>query len=265
MPLIGDHNAHEYTTAPVVDGVQMSFGRIPRDYLVDGFASGPYLTAFPSELIIPRSEWKERIQEKDAKKSWITNICDSVGSKVKDQNGTNYCWINAPTRCLEITRIMAGEPQVVLSPASAGGPIKGFSNVGGWGTEGIKWIAENGVCPVENWPANAISRQYYTADNKAVAMKYRIDSWWDLHPNSFDELVSCALQDIPVAIGLSWWSHEVTFTFAAIDKNGNVVGGIDNSWGTGWGDNGRGLLTESKSRPDDANAVRTAIPSKLVA
>lgn len=263
MPIIDDDNYRNFYDPPTIDGVKMRKGHRPRDYNKHGFAAGPYMSAFPSELIIDPSEYKERIKEKDAKKNWVSNLCDNVGSIVKNQASTPFCWINAGCRCMEIARVVQGEPQVVLSPASAGAPITGFVARGGYGTEGVQWLSEHGACPVENWPANAIQRKYYTEENKAIALKYRIDSWWDLHQGNTNELASCLLRDIPVAAGLGWWSHEITFTFLAIAANGDVVFGFDNSWGTSWGDNGRGILVQSKARFDDANAIRAATPTVI--
>ena len=155
---------------------------------------------------------------------------------------------------------MQHNEQVILSPASAGARIKGFHNVGGWGTEGLRFIVENGVCPVEKWPANAIQRSYLTADNIALAKKYRITEWYDLRPRNYKQLISCVLRNWPVAVGYNWWSHEVT-AYDAVIVDGKVLLRIRNSWSMNWGDAGFSVLSVAKGTPDDAVVPRVALPT----
>jgi hypothetical protein len=215
---------------------------------------------------------------------------------VLDQNGTNYCWINAPVHCVEVIRTVAGQQLVRLSPASCGGPIKNYRNVGGWGTEGLKYIVSTGCVPQSMWPPNAISRSYDNAETREVRKQYKVTEWWDLRARNINHLMSCLLQRIPVAVGYNWWSHEVTAMdgvvvradptpVAALLHEMATVGRpeyscmspseldslaelaatygirIDNSWGQGWSDRGRGILNGSKMLPDDAVAPRVATPS----
>ncbi|HNB60026.1 MAG TPA: C1 family peptidase [Phycisphaerales bacterium] len=205
---------------------------------------------FPTSLLIPRSEWQARIEERKRLKITCRDLCKAAGLPPKDQQRTNYCWINAPTYCCEVVRVMQNQPLVILSPASAGAQIKNYRNVGGWGKEGVEWISEHGLAPVDRWPANAIDRRYATPENQALALNYRIDRWAELEPNNLDQLVSAVLRGHPVAIGLAWWRHEVT----AVDADwvdGEAVVVIRNSWGQ-WGDDGYGTLRGRKALPDDA-------------
>lgn len=215
---------------------------------------------FPQELLIPRSEWQARIQEMEETKSRLSDMALAAGLPCKDQNGTNYCWINAPTYCVETVRLTMNQPMVILSPASAGGPIKGYRNVGGWGKEGLEWIVTHGLVPVDKWPANAISSSYNTEENKRLGLNYRVTEWWELQPRNLDELMSCLFRSIPVAVGYSWWGHEVTASDPAwID--GAIALRIRNSWSMGWGSQGYGILQGNRMFPDDAVAPRVAIAS----
>lgn len=46
---------------------------------------------FPKELLIPRSEWQARIQEREERKARAYDLIVRAGLPCKDQNGTNYC------------------------------------------------------------------------------------------------------------------------------------------------------------------------------
>jgi hypothetical protein len=220
---------------------------------------GPYASPFPNDLLIPRSEWQARIQEMEETKSRISDLIRHKNLPHKDQGRTNYCWINAPVHCVEIVRLQQNQPMVSLSPASAGGPIKNFRNVGGWGLEGLKWLIEHGCVPSSLWPDNAIDRRYYTESNRQVALKYRVDEWVECRPRTIDQMISMLLRRIPGAGGYNWWRHEVT-NVDPVWIDGDAAVRIRNSW-RGWGDNGFGILQGSKMLADDLVFPISALPT----
>src|SRR5690348_15047825 len=99
---------------------------------------------FPVELRVPRSEWQARIQEKEAQDSYIRSRAALQAIKCKDQNGTNFCWANAPVYCYEMARMYANLPIIYFSPGSVAGPVNGFRNTGGWGGNALKRMITNG-------------------------------------------------------------------------------------------------------------------------
>lgn len=210
----------------------------------------PCAPAFPENLLIPRSEWRGMIEEQKRTKTRLVDICDQAGLKIKDQNGTNYCWVFGATRTIEIMRVVQNQPLVSLSPASVGGPITGFQNEGGWGTNAMEYIVEHGLVPSQYWPDTAINRSYWTEENKRIAMDYRPTKWWELRPRNLEQLMSCLLRRIPVAVGYNWWGHEVCAV--AAEDEGSII--IDNSWGASWGTRGRSIIAGSRVLPDDAVA-----------
>lgn len=223
------------------------------------FEYGEFATPFPQELLIPRSDWQGMIEEQEQQKTRISDLIRLKKLPYKDQNGTNYCWINAPTHCIEINRLQQNQRPVSLSPASAGAQIKGYRNSGGWGLEGLQFIAKNGLVPSAKWPDNAIDRRYATPENKELALDYRVDEWIECRPRNLDEMISLLLRRYPGAGGYNWWGHEVT-NCDAVWLDGTVAVRIRNSW-KGWGDFGFGILQGSKMLADDLVFCLNSRPS----
>lgn len=207
---------------------------------------------------IPRSEWKDRIEEGNAKKLFAFHHNARAKVPILNQRQTNYCWINAVVGAIMAVRAQSGLPTVNLSSASAGAPGKNYRNVGGWTGEAIGYIQEYGLVPHELWPNDAIQRSYFR-ETRDVAKHFGVGQWWELRPKSFDEVMTCCLLGLPVAVGLLWWGHAVYYS-APVAIGANEFGVIcDNSWGERWEEQGRVVLAESKATPDEANAIVTPV------
>lgn len=220
---------------------------------------------FADELdipIIPRDEWRDRIEEMERTKTRLSDLANSAQLECKDQNGTNFCWAHGPVHAIEVLRVIQGEPRVSLSPASVACKINNFKNRGGWGTTALKYIVEHGVVTEEDWPPNAIERRRDTDEAWVDAKKYRVVEWWDVEPRNLDQLFSCLFARIPVAVGFNFWRHEVCAYDPVALRDGFGLR-IRNSWGMGWGDRGYSVLTGDKMLPDDAVAPRAAIPTAM--
>lgn len=205
--------------------------------------------------LIPESEWKERIEERERKDLTNRAVRESYSIPSLDQNGYPYCWAHGPTQAMCYWQVKAGEPKRQFSAISVAAPVKNFAKVGGWGDQALAYIAENGINYADDWPINAHDRRYFNAENKAKAKENRVTEWWDLKPRDFPELVTCLLNGFPVSVAYNWWRHLV----CAIDvvvKGGEVCVLIDNSWGSRWGDNGLSVLCGSKKYADEAIALR---------
>jgi hypothetical protein len=213
--------------------------------------------AFPQELVIPRHEWQARVEEKAERKTRTRDLMTLAKLPAKNQKSVPYCWIFAPTHCMEIVRLKAGLPMVSLSPASAGAQIKNFRKVGGWGREGLEWIGRHGLVPSHLWPDTAVDRRYLTDDNRQVALDYRHTEWWELR--DLDEYISALLHGFPVAAGYNWWSHETT-TVDAAWLDGAIATDNRNQW-QGYGDDNYFHLQGRRMLPDDMVCARVAIAS----
>lgn len=227
---------------------KVPFGEIPT-------ASNP----FPKELLIDESEFEARIKEAEKLSRRLSDYVNKAKLPCKNQEKTNYCWINAPVHCLEVTNVMQNQPMVILSPASAGAKLKNFRNVGGWGGEGLEFLDKMGCNQVEDWPANAIDRRYATDENAKKALKYRPHEWMEIQPKNLQEIVSLLLRLMPGAGGYNWWSHEITL-YEPVWLDGTVAIRIRNSWGMNWpkpGAGGYSVLQGSRMYPDELVATRT--------
>jgi len=166
--------------------------------------SAPGVPEF-TEPNIPRSEWTERIQEMEAKQELVSDLI-TWPSKYQT---INYCWIFAPVGLMEVVRVVMGLPYVELSPASGGGPITDYRDVGGYGISAVTYLAKTGCCKASLWPNNAISRQYDTAASQADRLNYKITGWCDVGTRKFDAQMSHLLRRRPGIGGHDWWQHEV--------------------------------------------------------
>lgn len=218
------------------------------------YAYGDVAQAFPQHLLIPEGDWEGMIKEQEERKSRLSDLVIQAGLPVKNQQRTNYCWIYGPTAAVEMNRLKQNQKMVMLSAASAGSKIKNFRNVGGWGKEGLQFIVDYGLVPETHWPNATISRQYDTAENWELAKRYKVERWLELRPRNLNELMSCLLRRIPVAVGYNWWGHEVVLT-DAVWVNNRPGGRMRNSWGPNWPNaqaDGWSILQGSKLLPDDA-------------
>lgn len=221
------------------------FAKYPQGYL-------PFAAPFGIP-IIPRSEWDDRIREMEESQTRLSDVIRFHNVPTLNQQQTNYCWANGVVSAMHAVRAKAGYPFVSLSPASVAALVKNFRNEGGWGSQALKKIVEDGICPSSLWPANTWNdRSLDNETSRRERQHYKILEWWDLQPLNFDQLMTCVLYRLPCPVGYDWWSHEV----CAIDPvkvSANLYGiRIWNSWGDSYGDRGMAVLSQSKATPNEA-------------
>ncbi len=255
--VINDANAHLFIN-PVVDGDRKSHGLIPRNYVT---APVGYLAcAKPFDLpLIPESEWQARLDYQILNTSQLSDVRNTGGPNggpipSRDQNGKGFCWAHSSVSASLIVRALNGQPYSDLSAYAVACIIKGYRDEGGWGSESLEWIAQNGCPSSQFWPQQSMSRSNDTPEMRANAKLHKVEEWMDLEPRNKAQLVTCLLSSIPVVIDENWWSHSI----AAIDLvsiNPFRIR-IWNSWGDSWSENGTGILEGEKAIPDGAIAPR---------
>ncbi|TMJ00847.1 MAG: hypothetical protein E6G97_18100 [Alphaproteobacteria bacterium] len=291
--LIGDHNYAEHVVS-VVDGEQKARGLVPRDFKLH--PQGCYGSVQAVDIpLIPRGEWSERIKDKVAQQSQLSDI-RLVGNNGQiipslDQGNKGYCWAHSTTQGVIIARAVSNQPYVPLSAYAVACVLKNFRDEGGWGALSCDFISTRGVPSQEKWPQQSMSRSNDNPDTWANAALHKIqEGWVDLGSSvyernlSFDQTISLLLSDVPVVIDLNWWGHSI-LGLDAVDglsmrkqtraRSGKratlqefelawgvneVTGGygvrILNSWSDAWSDRGMGTLSGSKAIPDGAVAPR---------
>jgi len=246
LPVIDDNNFQNFITPPSgqsrgYQGMWAEGCQAPRPFAESGIT------------LIPESEWADRIRQKERDRTRLMDLARDMGLPCKNQKSTNYCWVFAPTHCCELIRLKETGRVVSYSPASAGAPIKSFRNNGGWGSQALEYFKANGLNYTEHWPDTAISRDYYTTENRELAKRNVVLEYFNLE--SWAEVVSCILAGHPVGCGYNWWSHEVTGY--DLTQSGNLI--IRNSWSMNWGEDGFGELSGSKKIPNDAVAITSMV------
>ena len=224
-----------------------SRGLEPRDF--DRYPFGGL--AAPFDLSdIHRDEWADRIREREFAEATLTDVMTAAKIKCKSQENTNYCWAFGVTTAVEIMRASQGLPTVSLSPASMAAPIKNYRNQGGWGLEAIEYNEQNGIYPSALWPDTSRDSDHKTPEGDVIAKDYQVTEWYDLESNNFDQLATALLLGFPCALGLDWWRHLICAVDLVMIDSRKFGVRIRNSWGSAWGEDGYGILTERKSIGD---------------
>ena len=229
--------------------------------------TGRDLTAYPlgkcggmyAEPIFTDQQIRDIIVAKDADKSWITDHCDRIGLTVKNQQNSNYCWNHAPIHGAEVCYCMAGDGKIVLSAFYGAAIIKNGRNQGGSGIVGIEWNQNNGACTEALHPSMDFSTNN-SAEAKADALRHKIIGYEEIEPSDHRMIQTAVCCNHGVTVGIPDWGHEVLIVRLTI-ANGKIMYIIDNSWGTSWGNNGRGILEGRRTIFDEAGVIRSCTPS----
>lgn len=272
MPFIIDDS----TPVDVTISDTHSRGLVPRNYGTHPVGSYDSIPALAINMpLIPRSEWSARIKERkelNATNQHLRRTRGPGGGHIPalDQNGVGYCWIHSGTMGVMLRRAAANEPFVSLSAFSAGCLIKNYQDRGGWGADGVDFIAKNGVASEEFWPQRSMKRSNDTPAMRANMALHKItEGWIDLQAAVYDrnltvDQMATVLLTGGVVVGdFNWWGHSVILMdWVEIEPGSFGPLGL-NSWSDQWGDLGEFTLQGNKAVPDGAVGLLAVTPSAV--
>lgn len=247
--------------APVVEGESKGRGHDPTqvDQDVQQMFDPPNQLA-----LIPRSEWSARIKEGNETKSFISHVLLRHRIPSLDQGPNGYCWGHSTVGCVQAVRALQNQPYIPLSAYAVCATIKRGVNEGGWCGLSAKFLRERGVPSQELWPQGDRNyRKYDRPEVWANAGLHKVtEEWVDLARDvyeqnlTFDAVMTCLLNRVPVAGDFNWWAHSVLLCDPVEVEPGSFGIRLRNSWGDGWGEQGFGVLRGQRAVTDGALAIR---------
>ena len=273
IPIIDDGPAAlAYATPAQVDGVEVGYGAVPRDYDLDPVAVRQEPTGLQ---LIPESEWDARYDEQERFKASLEHLFlpDPNGPPAfvnLDQGRDGDCWAYSTGHAVMFDRLRRGMPLVRLNPHGVAAML-GRPGNGGWCGLSAKFGREHGY-PVEGtgpgqWPLHSHNLRYDTPECRASMALHKIaEDWYDLGRREWDQKLSraqratLAFMNIPVPADRMWWAHS-TCDIRWVRVEAGSWGALTlNSW-KGWGRHGLAVIRRENANADGAVAVRSTTAS----
>lgn len=273
--IIDDDNWKDHVQTRI-DGELMGTGLVERDLERQPFGASPEAFAGVQMVTYPRTEWSDRIKEKAASKSNLSDI-RRIGNNGKmipslNQGRSSFCWFHSVTGAVQMQRAVQGLPYVKLSAFAGACKIQGFRNQGGWSPLGMEFVVKNGIPEERLWPEGSFDRKWDTPAAWENAKLYQVsEGWWDLSQKAydrnltFDQVATLLLSNVPCTVDFNWWGHSVLALDLVEVEKGSFGIKILNSWGDAWGDSGEAILRGNKAVPDGSVAPRVVDASVLAA
>ena len=198
---------------------------------------------------IPRSEWKDLLEQNQS--------LEVIIQKIKDQNGEGSCASNATSQCFEIVwnMTLGLEAWMEISPISIYRWVARSPNNGSTIEGNLRQLRDVGCLPVDKddnkqkmqaagLNSNHVLKevgyyQKFPSNWKDTALNFRAQEWYEI--TSFDEFITCLFYDFPVCYGRA--GHAICGATPVFDNNQWHVK-YANSWKPSWGDNGYGYDSE---------------------
>jgi hypothetical protein len=177
---------------------------------------------------------------------------------------SSNCWMYSGVGCVIARRAVNNQKYVRLNAHSSAAIIKKGRNEGGWCGLSSQFLMEHGVATFDEWPEHSRDTRHDTPETRKVMAKYRVtEAFIDLtkpvhgRNMTFEQVATCLLRNIPVAVDFNWWTHSVLGCDLVEIERGSFGIRIRNSWTDSWGDKGFSVLEGSKTIPNGAVAIAT--------
>jgi hypothetical protein len=248
--IIDDSNAAQFVEKWRDEG--RAFGAVPRDYKVAPFGSASRPSVDLSMgAILQRSQFADAIKRADENKTTPDDWRKAMEVPIQNQTDWSLCWFFGTCAAVEVTYAMTGHKCPNLNPFPTAYRIKGGRNQGGWAEQALQGIEKWGIPQHSVWQGNKADMSLWDKPEViASANRHKVTASLELPQNNFAALVTSLTHPKfarPVTMGLNWWGHLVCAVRAVALPGGGFGILIVNSWGDGWGQNGCGVLVESKS------------------
>lgn len=233
----------DYDFRDIPPGQSAGLNEQSHDQLCAATAEIPLFSAAFPELMVPRSQWKERIERTKAK--WRSTVQQIYG---QGQEGSCVGFAGAQTLETTCTRRYGKQAWVSLSGMSVYRWIGSSAQSGAMISDGMKQIATVGALPV-NSPENAAKyahthprtgfKNQFATNWKDTAKLFRVTK--HARCEGADEVGSALLAGLMGFVGRN--GHSVPYGY--LDYSGNAfLAAYANSWLPSWGDEGWGYDSE---------------------
>ena len=160
------------------------------------------------------------------------------------------CWMYGVVGAMQLRYAMTGQKAPHLNPFYPAWLGKNGANRGGWGGEALEYIEKYGVPLDSVFSGQPTSRaQFDRHEVKESAKLHKVWKFRELQRNSFQALMNMWLSDnpLPVSQAYNWWGHLVYGIEPVVIGNNEFGTMIGNSWDYSWGEQGKGIIAESKA------------------
>jgi len=209
---------------------------------------------FP-DVLIPESEWKERIAEAHEKKTMPIHHFEASSVPAKNQANTSFCWAYSMTSAVEVCRLHEAQPYRRLAPATLGWLV-GWKNRGYYLSETIQGASERGIASSEFAPDGVYNTSTFKAGWEEDALRHKPSEWFDLKAGGqmTNYAVSLLLAGVPLYVALNWWSHALDIAGVLWDESQ-----LRNLRWIYWNSHGDGRIeiVGEKGIPDEAYGLRS--------
>lgn len=239
-----------------VNGQLKGTGQSPRKFNEQpvGFCSSRF-----NLDIIPNTQWETHIQRLEEMKATNRDLISLLKAPPSDQSQTSSCWAQSAVNAVRLTIMRQQRLLPLLEGTSVAARVTKGVDQGGWSSQAMKQIIDFGINTTKYWKHNSFDLRQDTDKAAEEAAFFTVKEWLDLDPRNAEQVATCVLNGFPVAVGYNWWGHAVVILDLII-MSGRFYWVIWNSWGSGWGDNGMGLLSFQSGIPDDAVCATASNP-----